>query len=190
VPFADDKLTVAVIPYRSSWPDDFATIAAELKVVLGDIARAIDHVGSTSIPEMPAKDCIDVQVRVARIDHAGIVPAMSAAGFRLRGEPWNIEETSFGVTNPKLVFAPPIGARRSNVHVRAHGSGNAHFALLFRDYLRDSVTARQAWGAFKLRLAEEVTDLFAYGQIKHPAMMVLMEAARRWATETEWALPD
>jgi len=82
MPFADEKTTVAVIAYRPSWPDEFATIAAGLRTVVGGLARAIDHVGSTSVPELPAKDCIDIQVRVDRIDHAQIVPPLTAAGFR------------------------------------------------------------------------------------------------------------
>ena len=42
----------------------------------------------------------------------------------------------------------PVGARTSNVHIRVYGSANACFARLFRDHLRDSAVARQAWGAF------------------------------------------
>jgi GrpB-like predicted nucleotidyltransferase (UPF0157 family) len=190
VPFPDESLIVRVGSYDPSWPADFAVIAADLRAALGDIARAMDHVGSTSIPGMPAKDCIDVQVRVARVDREMIVPALSAIGFRVRNEPWNTEETSFGVTSPKLVFAPPVGARRTNVHVRAFGSPNARFTLLFRDYLRNNPVAREAWGAFKVRLAQDVTNLYSYGQIKHPAMMVLMEAARSWAAESGWTTPD
>ncbi|WP_211588636.1 GrpB family protein [Allorhizocola rhizosphaerae] len=190
MPFPDESLTVAVRPYDPSWPADFALISAELSAALGDIARAVDHVGSTSIPGMPAKDCIDVQVRVGRMDREAIMPALSAIGFRLRDEPWNTEETSFDVTSPKLVFAPPVGARRANVHVRAFGSPNARFALLFRDYLRNSPVAREAWGAFKVRLAQDVTDLYSFGQIKQPAMVVLMEAACGWAAESGWTTPE
>jgi GrpB-like predicted nucleotidyltransferase (UPF0157 family) len=62
--------------------------------------------------------------------------------------------------------------------------------LLFRDYLRDNPVAQRAWGEFKPRLARQVPDLYAYGQIKQPAMLVLMEAARGWAAETGWAPPD
>ena len=190
MPFPDEDLTVTVRSYDPSWPADFALIAAELGAALGDIARAVDHVGSTSIPGMSAKDCIDVQVRVDRMDRETIVRALSTIGFRLRNEPWNTEETSFNVTCPKLVFAPPVGGRRANVHVRVFGSPNARFALLFRDYLRNSPVACEAWGSFKVRLAQDVTDLYSYGQIKHPAMMVLMEAALSWAAESGWTTPD
>ncbi len=35
-------------------------------------------------------------------------------------------------------------------------------------------------------LAESVSDLFDYGQIKAPATEVLMAGAERWAAETAW----
>jgi len=189
MPFPDESMVATPVPYRTSWPDEFAVLAADLHKALGDLARAFDHIGSTSIPGMPAKDCIDVQIRVDHLDRTNLVPALAAIGFRMREEPWNTEETSFGVTGPKLVFAPPIGARRCNVHLRPYDSPNARFALLFRDYLRAEAVARDAWGAFKVRLARDVPDLSGYGQIKQPATTVLMEAARRWAAETAWTPP-
>jgi GrpB-like predicted nucleotidyltransferase (UPF0157 family) len=189
VPFPDESVIAAPVPYRDRWPDDFAVIVAGLRKTLGGIARAIDHVGSTSIPGMPAKDCVDVQIRVDAIDHAAIVPPLSAIGYRLRTEAWNTVETSFGVTGPKLVFAPAVGARTANVHVRVLGSSQARFALLFRDYLRSDTIAREAWGEFKTRLADGVPDLFAYGRIKQPATAVLMRAAERWAADTGWEPP-
>jgi GrpB-like predicted nucleotidyltransferase (UPF0157 family) len=73
-------------------------------------------------------------------------------------------------------------------HVRESRGGNARYALLFRDFLRSDDGARQAWGAFKQRLAVSVPDLLDYGQIKAPATDVLMAAAERWAAETGWAV--
>jgi dephospho-CoA kinase len=111
---------------------------------------------------------------------------LAEVGFRCRPEPWNRVEISGGQECRKLVFAPPPGWRRCNVHLREEGGPNTRFALLFRDYLRADETARQAWGAFKQRLALSVPDLLGYGQIKAPATEVLMTAAERWATETGW----
>jgi hypothetical protein len=65
-------------------------------------------------------------VRAERLDPEPFV----RLGFRLRPEPWNAVETSFGVRCPKLVFAPPAGERRANVHVRPFDGPNARFALI------------------------------------------------------------
>ncbi|MFD9882708.1 GrpB family protein [Streptomyces alboflavus] len=190
MPFPDEPNTVAVLDYQPQWRADFESLAGKLRDALGDHAGAIDHVGSTSVPGLAAKDCVDIQVRVTTIDEARYVGLFAAIGFRCRPEPWNRVEISGRQECRKLVFAPPPGARRCNVHLRAEGGPNARFALLFRDYLRADETARHAWGAFKQRLALSVPDLPGYGQIKAAATEVLMTAAERWATETGWEPAD
>jgi GrpB-like predicted nucleotidyltransferase (UPF0157 family) len=187
MPFPDERSQVAVIEYRPQWPAEFKLLAGVLRDALGVLALGVDHVGSTSVPGLAAKDCIDVQVRMRSIDEARDAPLLAAVGFRCRPEPWNRIEISGGQRCHKLVFAPPIGARSCNVHLRESTGPNARFALLFRDYLRADDVARKAWGAFKQRLALSVPSLSDYGQIKAPATEVLMAAAERWATETGWS---
>jgi GrpB-like predicted nucleotidyltransferase (UPF0157 family) len=187
MPFPDESLQAAPVEHQTGWADDFAALATQLRDALGDLPASIDHIGSTSVPGLAAKDCIDAQLRVERLDEALLTVRLGSKGFRLRPEPWNRSEVSGGVACAKLVFAPPVGARACNVHVRLRGAANARFALLFRDYLRADAAAREAWGAFKRRLAESAPDLFDYGQIKAPATQVLMIAAERWADETGWA---
>lgn len=188
VPFADESMSVAVVSYRPGWPADFAALAAQIRAALAGQTAAIDHVGSTSVPGLAAKDCIDVQVRVRLIEEERLVALFSGIGFRRRPESWNRAEVTGGQEYRKLVFAPPVGARTANVHVRERSGGNARFALLFRDYLRSDGNARRAWGAFKQRLAVSVPDLLDYGQIKAPATEILMAAAERWAVEAGWRL--
>lgn len=123
---------------------------------------------------------------VDAIDEDRQAGLLAAVGFRCRPEPWNRAEVSGGQHCPKLVFAPPVGARRCNIHLREAGGSNVRFALLFRDYLRADEAARQAWGAFKKRLALSVPGLLDYGQIKAPATQLLMAAAERWALDSDW----
>jgi GrpB-like predicted nucleotidyltransferase (UPF0157 family) len=174
------------VDYQPGWPREFDRIAAQLRHVLGHAAITVDHVGSTSVPGLAAKDCIDVQITVAALDEAWTVSRMGSIGFRCRPEPWNRVEVSSGVASRKLVFAPPPGHRLCNVHVRKHGGRGARFALLFRDYLRADETAREAWAAFKKRLAESAPGLADYGQIKSPATEILIRAAEMWAAQTGW----
>ncbi len=190
MPFPDEPGQVAVVEYRPEWPTEFQQLAGQLSGSLEGLAVAVDHVGSTSVPGLPAKDCIDVQVRMSSIDEARDIPLLAAIGFRCRPEPWNRVEFLAGHRCRKLVFAPPIGARRCNVHLRESTGANARFALLFRDYLRADAAACRAWGTFKQRLAGSVPDLLAYGQIKAPATEVLMAAAERWAAATGWRPED
>ncbi|MFE0104220.1 GrpB family protein [Streptomyces sp. NPDC059009] len=190
MPFPDESAhPLSVVDYKDTWPGEFEDVAAQLRPVLGELAVGVDHVGSTSVPGLAAKDCIDVQVRMRALDEARSVPLLTAIGFRCRPEPWNRSELSFGHRSHKLVFAPPVGGRRCNVHLRVHGGYGSQYALLFRDYLRADAAARAAWGAFKRRLAHSVSTLEDYGQIKAPATEVLMAGAQRWAAETGWGAP-
>lgn len=175
-----------MVDYRPEWLGEFERLSEQLHGALEDLPGAIDHVGSTSVPGLSAKDCIDVQVRVRAIDEPRDAAMFAASGFRCRPEPWNRVEVSGGIRCRKLVFAPPIGARPCNVHLREGVGPNARYALLFRDYLRADEPARRAWGAFKL--AVSAADLSDYGQIKVPATDVLMAAAGRWAAATCWTV--
>lgn len=188
MPFPDElSAGVSVVEYDPAWPGEFAVLAERIEAALGERALAVDHVGSTSVPGLPAKNCIDAQVRVADLG-PDLIDLMESAGFRCRPEPWNRTEVSFGQACDKLVFAPPIGERLTNIHLRRADTPNTRFALLFRDYLRADLAARDAWGAFKQRLAQSVPDLADYGQIKAPATTLLMLTAERWAAESGWTL--
>lgn len=186
MPFENESQVVELVPWRPEWEREFRALAEELGRRLAETALAIDHVGSTAIPGMPAKDVIDVQVRVATLDVAGLERTLGAIGFRLRPEPWNRLETLDGEEHPKAVFAPPPGGRPVNVHVRPENAPTARYALLFRDYLRADVAARDSWAAFKRSAAIADSDLAGYGQIKSSAMPELMERAEGWAAETAW----
>jgi dephospho-CoA kinase len=186
MPFPDELTErVEVSAYRESWAVEAAAYVDLLHETL-PTAVAIDHIGSTSVPGLPAKDCLDLMVRVDHLDEDAVTVAMSARGYRLRPEPWNHDEVTDDVSHRKLVFAGPVGSRRVNVHVRVAGGRNVRYALLFRDFLRADQAAREAWGAFKTRVSQTVGDIYEYGQIKASVQPLLMRAAEQWAAETGW----
>jgi GrpB-like predicted nucleotidyltransferase (UPF0157 family) len=49
-----------IVPYDPAWPRQFDAIAADIRRALGPLARRIDHIGSTAVPGLAAKDVIDV----------------------------------------------------------------------------------------------------------------------------------
>ena len=56
--------------YDARWPGRADALLAELRVALGPDALRIDHIGSTAIPGMDAKDLLDLQVSVADLELA------------------------------------------------------------------------------------------------------------------------
>jgi len=156
------------VTYDPGWPAEFAALASRVTAALGPMAVRVEHVGSTSIPGLAAKDCIDVQVGVHALDEQLISGRFAEIGFRLRPEPWNRVEGTPG--GPCLAAA----------------SEAARGKLLFRDFLRADDTAREAWGGFKRRLVLMTTDLYEYGQAKAGPTQILMIAAEDWASRTGW----
>ena len=85
-----------MVAYDRRWPGDFAVLARRLEGALGTVAVRVSHVGSTSVPGLAAKDCIDVQVEVRALHAELIADRLGRIGFRLRPEPWNQLETTPG----------------------------------------------------------------------------------------------
>jgi GrpB-like predicted nucleotidyltransferase (UPF0157 family) len=116
------------------------------------------------------------------------------AGFVQRSGDWNLRDhvppnwPGDPAAWNKLVVGPlDKGERLSNIHVRAAGSPNERYALLFRDYLRSDSSARTAWELFKTRLGALARTREEYGQVKDPATDLLMASAERWADAVGWS---
>ena len=75
---------VEIVPYDPSWPGRFDALAAGVRAALGETALAVEHVGSTSVPGLAAKDVIDIDLTVPDPrKESTCVPALEAAGWVL-----------------------------------------------------------------------------------------------------------
>jgi GrpB-like predicted nucleotidyltransferase (UPF0157 family) len=180
---------IEIVPYRQSWPQEFLEIASVLRHGLGPLALRIDHIGSTSVPGLAAKDVIDIQITVTALDDA-LIAAMTAIGYTLPEGTWR-DHRPPGFAGPesewqKLLFRPPPGQRRTNTHVRVQGRANQRYPLLFRDYLRAHPATAQAYAELKHRLAEHLADPRTYPEVKDPAVDLIYFAAEDWAAATHW----
>ncbi|MFN8486616.1 MAG: GrpB family protein [Caldilineaceae bacterium] len=72
---------IRISPYNPKWPEEFERIKASLHAILGDLALRIDHIGSTSVPGLGAKDVIDIQITVKALDEQ-IRRELSQAGYQ------------------------------------------------------------------------------------------------------------
>jgi GrpB-like predicted nucleotidyltransferase (UPF0157 family) len=178
--------TVAIVDYNPTWPGQFEELAAALRRQLGDGAISIDHIGSTAVPGLAAKDVIDLQVTVADLAQADrLAPSFERAGYV--ATPYRRDHRPAGdPSDPgrweKRLWQSPPGARRVNLHVRVAGWPNQRYALLFRDYLRARPRAAAAYARLKRGLAERFgNDLAAYTDLKDSACDLIIVAAEDWA---------
>lgn len=182
---------IEIISYQERWPLEFQQIATQLKEALGDVALRIDHIGSTSVPGLAAKDVIDVQITVAALDDRIIKP-MTQIGYTKPEGVWR-DHRPPNAAGPnseweKLFFRPPPGQRPTNTHVRVQGRANQRYPLLFRDYLRANPETAAAYAELKRRLAANLADPSTYPEVKDPAVDLIFFAAEAWAIESGWEM--
>ena len=81
-------MPVALSQPDERWPHEYAALALQLRRALRDAALAIDHIGSTAVPDLPAKDVIDVQVIVGSLAATeDVLRALARIGFIQRPGP-------------------------------------------------------------------------------------------------------
>lgn len=183
--------TISIVEWSPQWHQDFQHHAQLIRAALGSLALRIDHIGSTSVPGLDAKDVVDMQVTVAHLDPVQLAGALAPLGFELRRDITSdhvpVGENPDSAEWAKLYFRPPSSWRPINVHVRRVGRANQQYALLFRDYLRAHPGAAGSYALIKRELAHRhADDIDAYYAIKDPVCDLIMDAARLWAAATAW----
>ena len=186
---------LVVTAYQAQWVDDFRQIATRIRNLVGQTATRIDHIGSTAVPALAAKDVIDIQISVPDLDDAtGVTNPLSASGFRQRGAfQYDVFHTK-PERDPelrKLFMREPEGERRAHIHIREFGRFNQRFALLFRDYLRASGNVRVEYEILKRRAAQLFPEsIDGYLSLKDPVEHIIYGAAALWAETVNWKPDD
>lgn len=133
--------TVEVVAYDPSWPQKYEKIERFIKNALGSNLQTIDHIGSTSIPNISAKPVIDIDLSVSDpADENSYLSALEKLGFKLI-----VREPRF-YGHRLLHLAEP----RVNLHVFSTDCPETIRHLLFRDWLRKSKEDRQLYANAKL----------------------------------------
>lgn len=184
--------TTTLVEYDPTWPDAATRIIERLSRALGDRAPEIEHIGSTAVPGMTAKDVIDLQIGVSDLrdaDHPAFVDAMAALGFP-RSEGNTFDHPKEGVDEPdewvKRFHGSADPGRVVHVHVRQLGTVNWQYALLFRDWLRGDRAAFDDYLAEKQRLAEWTGSTSEYADAKEPWFAQVWPRMTEWARRTGW----
>src|SRR5262245_7568219 len=181
---------IVIRDYDPAWPAEFEATRAQLATALGPLALRIDHIGSTSVPGLAAKDVIDVQITVRELAPE-LREKLTQAGFEWRENLTHDHVPDGEDARPdlwqKLVFVEPKGRRRANVHVRVDGLPNQRYALLFRDYLRAHPNSAKTIERIKREIARlHPQDVDAYYDLKDPVYDLVWDAAQEWAKQSRW----
>jgi GrpB-like predicted nucleotidyltransferase (UPF0157 family) len=165
-----EKGMVRLVAYDPEWKRLFELERNSLQAVLGLTILDIKHMGSTSIPGMPAKPIIDIAIAVADFEGARVcIPLMEGLEYEYKGE--------FGIpTRHYFVKGDP---RTFHVHMSEITSLEWQNTLLFRDYLCQHADLAAEYAELKTELALKYSqDRTAYLEGKTEFVHRVLQIAR------------
>jgi putative glutamine amidotransferase len=145
-----------------SWPARYEAESARIVAALPpELVVRIDHVGSTSVPGLPAKPCIDIQLSVtSMVPRDAYLEPLVALGYR-----WAPD--GFDDTHEFFSLRGGDDERAVNLHVTQAGSEWERRHLAFREALRADPDTAAAYAALKRDLAAaHPRDIVRYVQGK------------------------
>jgi GrpB-like predicted nucleotidyltransferase (UPF0157 family) len=153
---------VVVVEPDPRWPAVFEAEAARLRAACGARVTSIEHVGSTSVPGLPAKPVVDIQAVVPTLaDADALVPTIVALGYEYHAH-WESE-----IPRRRYFVKRGDGARLHHLHVVESGYWLGVEQLEFRDHLRRRPDVAARYAALKRDLAARFPDdRDAYTQAK------------------------
>jgi dephospho-CoA kinase len=206
-PFADNleagrpaRAQPRLVPANPDWAAQAQRILARLRTTCGHRASRVDHIGSTAIAGMDAKDVIDVQVSVASLEVADeLTDALLAAGYvrtavtadvGKRDGRSTVAEFDHTATDDlwhKRLYCSADPGRPTNVHVRVVGWPGQQFALLFVDWMKANPDVQAEYLELKRRVAaQDHATTGEYADAKEPWFVEAYRRAWEWADATGW----
>lgn len=171
---------VEVVPHDPRWRDAFEAEAKRVAAALGENVVAVQHIGSTAIPNIYAKPVIDLLVEVG--DIAGVdgrSSAMESLGYEVMGE--------YGIPGRRYFRKDDReGIRMHHVHAFEAGSAEAERHLAFRDYMLAHPDDARRYSELKRKLAEEhPQSIDGYMDGKDGFIKEMDRRAARWRTSQD-----
>jgi GrpB-like predicted nucleotidyltransferase (UPF0157 family) len=160
---------ITISHYDSSWPARYRREEVRIRAVLGERVIAVEHVGSTAVPGLPAKDRIDIDLIVADpADEDAYVPDLTAAGYLLRArDPHWYEHRCLWTENHDV-----------NLHVFGPDCDEYLRHIVFRDWLRTHPDDRDRYAAQKYEsAARHPLSMSGYVQDKAVIIVEILQRA-------------
>jgi GrpB-like predicted nucleotidyltransferase (UPF0157 family) len=164
---------VRLAEHDPQWPIAYAAAAAEIRSATGIPANRIEHVGSTAVPDVPAKPILDIVVGVDDPeDIEPIVMHLVRIGYIDRG-------AGEGSVGRLLVRESSPNVRTIHVHIVGYGTEDWKDYVVFRDMLRAQPAARMRYAEVKRTLAERFADdRESYRSAKDEYLRKILEDSR------------
>ncbi len=160
-----------IVPYNPDWANQFEEYKLRIQKVFPDFQ--IEHIGSTSVPGMAGKPCIDVLVIVDDIktveEH---INDMEQTGFEYAGQ--------FVMENSRLFRVMKDNTLLANVHFFPVGHLHNDEMISLRDYLRSHPEEAESYSKIKNELYSNYSNDYAsYRKYKDEYMNELKKRVQK-----------
>ncbi len=172
----DITAEITIVPYNPTWPIGYETEREKIVAALGSLIAEIHHVGSTAIPDLPAKPIIDIMIAVRHLDDAvECIGPLSDLGYAFIDYPQNTERRFFRKGQP----------RTHHVHIVEVGSAELRDHLAFRDALRANADWRDQYAALKYERADRHrNDRAQYSESKTDFVQRVLSSTKNTKNKT------
>ena len=138
---------IFLVEHNDNWRLLYDEMKAKFQSILSDYSIKINHIGSTAIPEIRAKNIVDILIEIPKeFDIESVARIIEKSGFiQMSTEERRI---SFNYGYTKNGFADKV----YHVHLRYAGDNDE---LYFRDYLLEHPNVAKDYESLKLRLSKQ-----------------------------------
>lgn len=143
--------------YSASWVTDFTKIKNEIDKALNGLTYTIEHVGSTSVPNLDSKPIIDIDIIYSEQgDFEKIKSCLEKAGYYHNGNQ-GIEDREVFKRNDKI-RDKVLDIIKHHLYVCTVNSKALERHILSRNFLRKNDWARLKYQQMKYELAEKANQ--------------------------------
>ncbi len=143
--------------YTSNWIKDFIGLKREIENVLKGLDYSVEHVGSTSVPNLASKPIIDIDIVYSnQADFNKIKSLLEHIGYYHNGNQ-GIEDRDVFKRNEKLT-SEILDTIKHHLYVCSINSKALERHILSRDFLRKNDWARLEYQQMKYELAEKANQ--------------------------------
>ena len=166
--------TILIDSYNSQWKTEFQKIKNMLYPYISDIIVDIVHVGSTSVPGLPAKPIIDFIIIIDSYDEfPELMKRLEPFGYQHDGDG--------GIPGRERIKGGLYdGFMDYHMYVCPKHSEELRRQILFRDYLTKYPETAKIYGDLKIRLSQQFPhDIDGYTDGKHEFVENILEEAQK-----------
>lgn len=146
---SDIRMAVEVVEYDPAWPMLYQEEKEKITAALGSLIDEIHHIGSTSVPGLPAKPIIDIMITISDFkDDVKCYAPLRDLGYIYVDFPQNLDRRCMRKGSP----------RTHHLHIVESGGDNIARTIDFRDALRSSEALKEQYGNLKKDLSGRFKD--------------------------------